>query len=86
MEFAVSEEVTTRRAETKGGTVRGKPSPRTRFLSLLRQMNSMLEDYPKVLRPPAGRDFEHVREMVGDVAERLAAVFGLGRVGGRKAE
>ena len=87
-EAAVSEPVRNRRAETKGGTVKVATSPRSRFLSLLRQLGRMLEDYPAkgVLRPPAGEEFEQTRDTAGDVVDRLVALFGLGRATGRKAQ
>ncbi|OAI39568.1 hypothetical protein AYO40_01000 [Planctomycetaceae bacterium SCGC AG-212-D15] len=81
-EYASSDTVRVRRAETKGGKIRmPTPLPRDRVLRILREAARLFEDYPDhaAIRP-VGPALKEARELAAEVVENLVSTFGIGVV------
>ncbi len=79
-DFAKSEFVKQRRAETKGGRVQPpRPMPRNQLKRLVEQANRLFEDYPEptALRTPKP-EYKQAREDAALLANRLITLYGLG--------
>ena len=79
--FAASEAVATRRAETKGGTVKLRtPLPRDRVRSILVELRNLLDKYPdrKAFLPTDKAKLKDLRSVAADVVCKLTTVYGLG--------
>lgn len=78
-EFAETEVVKERKAETKGGRVKVKPgSPREEFLSRLKKLRNYVEEYSADAVRPTGAAYKLYQEMALSVVERLVPMFQLG--------
>lgn len=77
--FRVSDLVTARKAETKGGKLKVERTPRVQLLALLRQQERFLEKYPdtKGLRP-APTEFKEARAIAERIVNAYNAIFGFG--------
>lgn len=82
--FAESEAAQTRRAETKGGSIRRpQPLPRERLQTLIGQAVRLLEGFgdDKAFRPATKTEMARVRAEAYQLVQRLRLIFGLDTVG-----
>lgn len=78
-EFAKSEVVAVRKAETKGGTIKALPSnPRTLYLRYLRLVRNLRADHGAKALQPASHEYKIYRDIALEVCDNLTLDFGLG--------
>lgn len=78
--FVSSDLVETRRAETKGGTIKARtPLPRERLARTLREVANILDQYDKkALLSPNKEIQKEIRNLAAGVVHSLIVVYGLG--------
>ncbi len=80
-EFAASEKVQTRKAETKNGQIRIRRNDlRERFLRGMREQRNMLADNDERALKPSSAEWKEYREVAAEVTEGYIRMFGLGAV------
>lgn len=80
-EYANSEKVQERKAETKGGQTKVRRNyPRERFLRSLKELRNVMEDYEAKAIQPTNSEWKQYREMALSVSQRLVRMFALGSV------
>jgi hypothetical protein len=78
-EYAASDKVAERKAETKGGKTRVRANaPRERFCRGLKELRNVMEDFdPKAIQP-TNSEWKQYREAALSIAQKLTRMFGFG--------